>query len=216
MLEDGFDVVGLVGHEDDRAVGFGWDGEVEVGMAGGCIIGSAEPEAVSVALDGDVLVDENRDTAAGERSDDEGRADGDVVIAEDGVALGAGEGTEDLGAAVSRVLAEDEVEGASGDEVSGEEDEVGIECIDLVDNVFEEEGLGELIEVDVADLGNAIAAEGIGQVGDVNGEVDGFEVVTCDLAGVKSETCGGNTRANEKFSAGKTRRLVAKKSGHSS
>ncbi len=46
VLEDGFYVVGLVRHEDDGAVGLGWDGEVEVGVAGGWVIDSAEPEAV--------------------------------------------------------------------------------------------------------------------------------------------------------------------------
>ncbi len=48
------------------------------------------------------------------------------------------------------------------------------------------------------------------------GMIDGFEVVARDLAGVKSEACGGDARADEKFSAGETRRLVAKRTGHSS
>ncbi len=75
------------------------------------------------------------------------------MVAEDGVAQGAGEGAEDLGAAMGRVAVDDEVEGAAGDEVSGDEDEVGGERVDGVDDVLEEEGLGELVEVDVAESG---------------------------------------------------------------
>ena len=216
VLEDGFYVIGLVGHEDDGSFGLGWDGEAEVRMAGGRVVDSAEPEAVSVALDGDVLVDEDGDPAGGEGLDDEGRADADVVVAEDGVTKRAGESAEDLGATMDRVAVDDEVEGAASDEVSGDDNEVGGERVDGVDDVLEEEGFGELVEVDVADLGDAVAVEGVGKICDADGEADGFEIVACDLAGVKGEASGCNTRADEKFSAGKTRRLVAKKTGHGS
>ena len=63
----------------------------EVGMAGAGVVDAAEPEAVAVALDGNVLVDEDGDAVAGESVDDQRRADGDVVVAEDGVAQGRGE-----------------------------------------------------------------------------------------------------------------------------
>jgi len=52
----------------------------------------------------------------------------------------AGEGPEDLGAAVGGVVASDEGEGAHGDEVSGEEDEVGVKGVDALDDVLEEVG----------------------------------------------------------------------------
>ncbi len=45
MLDDGVGVVGFVSHEDDGAVGFGGDGEVEVGVAGSGVVGAAEPDA---------------------------------------------------------------------------------------------------------------------------------------------------------------------------
>ena len=51
--DDVVGVVGLVGHEDDGAVGFGGDGEVEVGVAGAGVVDAAEPEAGAVAFDGD-------------------------------------------------------------------------------------------------------------------------------------------------------------------
>ena len=84
------------------------------------------------------------------------------MVAEDGVAEGSGKGGEDLGAAAEGVATGDEGEGAVGDEVAGEEDEVGGEGVDLVDDALEEERLGVLVEVDVAELHNAIVVEGAG------------------------------------------------------
>jgi hypothetical protein len=126
VFEDVYDVVGFVGHEDDGGVGAGGDGEVEVGVAGAGVFQACDPEAVAVALDGDVLVDEDWDLVALEGVDDHGAAHSYVVVAEDGVALGAGEGGEDLGAAVDGVAGGDEGAGSEGDEVSGDEDEVGV------------------------------------------------------------------------------------------
>ena len=66
VCDDGVGVVGLVGHENDWAVGLRWDGEVEVGVAGAGVVQAAEPEAGAVAFDSDVLVDQDGDAGAGE------------------------------------------------------------------------------------------------------------------------------------------------------
>ena len=110
MLDDGVGVVGLVDHEDDGAVGLGGDGQVEVGVAGSCVVSAAEPDTRAGSFDGDVLVDEDGDSGGAERVDDERGADGDVVVAQDGVGLGGFEGGENLGAAVCGVAAGDEGE----------------------------------------------------------------------------------------------------------
>ena len=68
--DDVVGVVGLVGHEDDGAVGFGGNGEIEVGMAGAGVVDAAEPEAVAVAFDGEVLIDQDGG-AVGERALDD-------------------------------------------------------------------------------------------------------------------------------------------------
>ncbi len=83
---DGVGVVGLVGHEDDRTVRLRGDCEIEVGSALAGIVDAAEPETITVALDGKVAVDENWRAAAGERLDHHRRVDDYVMIAEDGVA----------------------------------------------------------------------------------------------------------------------------------
>ncbi len=107
------------------------------------------------------------------------------MIAEDGVA-GSGEGGEEFGAATDGVAAGDEGERAVGDEVAGEKDEVGGEVVDLADDAFEEERLGVFVEVDVADLDDAVAVEGGGEIADADGAVDDVKLVACDLAGIKS------------------------------
>lgn len=200
VCENFVGVVGLVRHEEDGAVGFCGDGEVEVGTAGAGVVDAAEPEAVAVSFDGEMLVDENRSAVGGEGLGDQGAVEGDIVVAEDGVAQGGGEGGEDLGAAAERVAAGDEGEGAVGDEVAAEEDEVGVEGVDLLYDALEEEGLGVLVEVDVAELDDAIAVEGGRQIVDSDGALDDVEFVTGDFAGVESQSGGGDTCAYEEVS----------------
>ena len=67
-------------------------------------------------------------------------------------------------AAVGCVSSRNEGDGSVSDEVTRKEDEIGCEAVDLVDDVFEEVGLGVLVEVDVTDLNDAVAVEGRGQV----------------------------------------------------
>jgi hypothetical protein len=71
MLDDSVGVVRLVDHEDDGAVGFGGDGQVEVGVAGSGVVGAAEPDARAGSFDGDVLIDEDGDSGGAKRVDDE-------------------------------------------------------------------------------------------------------------------------------------------------
>jgi hypothetical protein len=73
-----------------------------------------------------------------------------------------------------------------GDEVAGEQDEVGGDGVYPVDDVFEEEGFGVLVEVNVAELDDAITVEGGGEIVDGDGALDDIDFVTGDLAGVES------------------------------
>jgi hypothetical protein len=139
VRDDRVGVVGFVGHENDRSIGFSGDCEIEVGVAGAWVVDAAEPQVSAAALDGKVLVDENWSAVGVEGGDDSGAVVGDVMIAEACVAEGWAEIGEDLGAAMNRVPARDEGEGAVRDEVAGKEDEVGGECVDFVDDALEEE-----------------------------------------------------------------------------
>lgn len=198
VFDDDVGVVGLVRHEDDWRAGLGWDGEIEVGVAGAGVVDAGEPEAVAVALDGNVLVDQDGCAMAGERPDDQRRAEVDVVVAEDGVAQRRGERGEDFSAAVGGVSGEYEGKSAVGDEISGEQDEVGVEGVGVADDALEEVGLGELVEVDVAELSDAVAVEGAGQIGDGDCPLDDVDFVAAYLAGVESKACSGGTCADEK------------------
>ena len=73
-------------------------------------------------------------------SDDDGALTDDVVVAQDGEAQRAGEGGEDLGTAVGGVVGGDEGERAVGDEVAGEQDEVGGEGVDLLTTCSRKKG----------------------------------------------------------------------------
>ena len=203
-------------HEEDGAVGVCGEGEVEVGVAGAGVVDAADPEAATSSLDGKVVVDQHRSAMGGEGMDNCRAVEGDVVVAEDGVAEWRGEGREYLGAAVEGVFAGDESEGAVGDEVAGEEDEVRGQGVDLTDDALEEEGLGVLVEVDVAELGDAVAVEGRGQIGDGDGAVNDVDFVTCDLAGVEGQTCGGGAGGYEEVSPGESWRLRRGETGHRS
>ena len=214
MQEDVVGVVGLVGHEDDGGVGVGGDSEIEVGAASVGVVDAAEPEAFAALLDGNVLVDEDGCAVAGEGFDDERSADGDVVVAEDAVAERGGEGAEDLCAAVGGGAGVNEGESAAGNEVAGEEDEMGIEGVDVVDDALEEVRFGELVEVNVADLDDAVAVEWGWQVGDGNGAVVEADFVAGDLSGVKSEASGCGTGSDEEFASAETRRLIGIRTGH--
>jgi len=75
---------------------------------------------------------------------------------------------------------------AVSDEIAGKEYEVGIQGVDFADDPFEEEGLCVLVEMDVAELNDAVTVEGGGKISDGDGSVDDVHFVASDLSGVKS------------------------------
>ena len=160
------------------------------------------------------MVDQDWGAVGDESAGDHGGADGDIVVAEDGVAEGTGEGGEEFGAAVGSVVGSDEGESTHGDEVAGDEDEVRIEGVDVVDDTLKEVRLGELVEVDVADLGDAVVAEGVGQVGDGDGAVDDVDFVAGNLSSVEGKPCCCGSGANEEFSSRDARCRWGVRPGH--
>jgi len=211
---DGVGVVGLVRHEDDWTIGLRGEGEIEVGIALAGIIDAAEPETSSIALYWEVSVDEDGCATAGERLDHHRGVDGYIVITEDGIAQRGGECGNDLGASVCGVFAGDEGDRAVSDEVAGKEHDVGIQGVDLADDALEKERFGVLVEVDVAELNDAVAVEGGGEIRDGDGAVDDVHFVASDLSGVKSQSRGGSPAAYEEVASSKARRLNGLRAGH--
>ena len=201
VLDDLVDVVGLVAHEQDGGLGVGGDGESEVGGVGPGVVGAAEPEEVAAALEGVVAVDEDGGAVGFERWDDVAGADDDVVVAKDAEALGF-EGGEDLGADAGSFIGHGELAGTAADVVACDEDEVGVEGVDLGHDALEEEGFGELLEVDVRDLDDAEVEEAVGEVADGDGEVIDFEFVACVRTGVRGEADASSRGSRQKGPAG--------------
>ena len=110
---------------------------------------------------------------------------------------------------------------AVADEVAGEQDQVGRERVDPFDDAAHEEGLSELVEVDVADLGDAEVLEGAGEIGDGKAAVDDAEFVAGELAGIERQAAGGDQRgADQEAAPGKKllllcHRAIGDISGHS-
>ena len=215
----GDDVVGVVRfvcHEQDGAVRFGGDGEIEVGMAGAGVFDAAEPEASSPAFDRKVLIDENRRAVGDQGMGDHRGTEGDVVVAQDGVAERSGDSSKDLGTAVNSVATGDKAESSAGNEVAGEENEVGGQGIDVVDDALQEEGLGVFVEVDVADLDNAVTVKGSRQICDSDGALNDVDLVAGDFARVESESGGCGSSPDEEVAAGEAGGLARGGAGHSS
>ena len=83
--------------------------------------------------------------------------------------------------------------------------------------MLEEDGLCELVEMNVGELDDAEAVEWLGEIGDTDGGVDYIEFVARDLAGIESEACCGDAGAQNKFAAGEARGGRASlRNGHSS
>ena len=130
-----------------------------------------------------------------------------VVVSQNAEALGAGEGLDSLGAVVDGFFGE-EARGAVGDEVTGDEDQVGGDLVDLLDDVVEVEGLGVLVEVDVGELDDAEAVEGLGEVAQDHGEMGDLEVVAGVLARVEGEGGCGEAGNFQEAAAGEVRGVL--------
>ena len=102
MVEKFVGEVGRMTHEQDRLVGTvadeGWNRPIRVGMALHGIVKSREPKPSGITLKGNACISEDDDAAGGERLGYRMRADGDIVVAEDRIALRALETFEDPGA----------------------------------------------------------------------------------------------------------------------
>ncbi len=186
--------VGAVTHQQNGAVRLLGDGAVEVGVQGDGVVDAAEPQAPAAPLDSDIFVDQQRYADGGKLGSDQGLAQEGIVVAHSSETLSAGDAAEDLGALHHGSLGELSPERAHADEVASEQDEVGCELVDAVDDPAQERGLGVLVEVEVADLGDAEVLERGGEIGD--GEIldDDAELVAGELTGIERHASGCGKR----------------------
>ena len=194
--------VGLVNHEDDWSIGFFRDGDGEVGLSVGVVVETTEEDVLPFAVDSNVFVNEHGEAVVFHVVTDDAAADGGVVISEDSESLGTGELTEDLGAATGGFVGHFERQGAAADEVSGDEEEIGLHGVDPGDDLLNEVLLGVLLEVDVGELDDAEAVKCGREVADVEGGVGDLEIVAGDLVGVEGESRGGGCGSGDEGATG--------------
>ncbi len=200
VLDDVVCEVGFVAHEQDGGLRISGDGHGEVRCAGAGVICTGEPEEVAAAFEGVVAVNEDGCAVGFKGRDDATGADDDVVIAEDAETLGF-DGGEDLRADTGGLVGDGHLTGAAADVVPSDEDEVGVEAVDLGDDALEEIGFGELFEVDVGDLDDAEIHKAVGEIADGDGEARDVELVTGVGAGVGGETDAGRSGARHECPA---------------
>ena len=111
--------------------------------------------------------------------------------------------------------------GAIADEVAGEQDQVGREGVDLGEDAAQERGLRVLVEVDVADLGDAEVVEGVrADCAMAMVRREDADLVAGNLAGIERQACGSGRGTEQEGAAGESgfslcQRLIGHISGHS-
>jgi hypothetical protein len=86
-------------------------------------------------------------------------------------------------------------------EVSGKQDGIWLEKVDLVDDSAQKRGLGVLVHVDVAELRNTGPFEGNRQVGQMDIGLNNIDPVALDLAGVEREAGSAEKASFEQTAA---------------
>lgn len=130
------------------------------------------------------------------------RTDADVVIAEDRIALRALEAVEDAGAFPCDRDGPFTRKKLVGDKVAGEKDRVRAQAVDVVDGFTKKEWFGKFVEMDIAQLGDAEAIEGRGEIGKVDLGMSHLDDVARDLAGVKGQPRGACASCSEEVATG--------------
>jgi hypothetical protein len=123
------------------------------------------------------------------------------MVAEDGEPLRDLELGDDLGSETGSTLTDAARTRATADEVAGEEDEVGLKRVDAMNDVPEVRSLGVLEEVDVRDLCDPHADEGVRKIANGEGAMGDLKLVAGVCAGVEAYTEGGSAGAGEEGSS---------------
>jgi hypothetical protein len=125
----------------------------------------------------------------------------DVVVAEDAEALGGLDAGEDFGGEAGGSPGDANVAGPAADVVAGNEDQVRIEGIYKTDDALEEKSFGVLLEMDVADLYDTKAYEGVGKLMDGEVQADDLVLMTSVGSCIGSQADGRGCRCGEERSA---------------
>lgn len=143
-------------------------------------------------------------------------ADDDIVIAEDGVALRALETFEDAGAFPCVGYGPFTRQQFVGHEIAGEKNRIGAQAVDVLDGFTEKVRLGELVQMNVTQLGDLEAVEGLGKIGQPNFGMGNLNNVARDFAGIECQTRGTGEACREEAPTGERYRIRKAGKGHTS
>ncbi len=195
-------IVGLMRHEQNRRIRVGRDGEIEVGAAEGDVVNAAKENVCVTVVDANVLIDEDGKAVGLEVVADDAGADDGVMVAENAEAEGAGKSAEDFRAAGGGGEGDIDRHGAAAGVVAGDEEEVGLEGVDLVEDATEKKVFGVLLEVDVGNLNEAEAIESRGKGGEEEGAGENLALVPRPLVGIEADSGDGSEGAGKEGAAG--------------
>ncbi len=117
-----------------------------------------------------------------------------VVIAENGITVWTLEIVEETGALPGGADGESPWQKLVGHIVAGQKHCIGIQAVDVVDGVAEQERLSEFVQVDVAELRHTKSVEGGGKAGEKNVAPRDFDPMPLDLARIKRQASRRRTR----------------------
>ena len=120
-----------------------------------------------------------------------------VVIAEYGITVWTLEIVEETGALPGRADGESFWQKLVRHIVAGEKHRVGIQAVDLVDGIAEQERLSEFVQVNIAELRRTKSVEGGGKAGQKNVAPRDFDPMPLDLTRIKRQASGGARACGE-------------------
>ena len=173
-------------HEENRLVALiengGWNCGFEIWLPLEHIVEAGEPDAVSSSLKRHGGIAQNGNATVSEGAGDLIWVHEDIVIAEYGESLGAGEAMENLRARLGLARSVAFTEDSVGDEIACEQDHIGVEGVDGVDRMMQEELFSEFAEMDITELGESQPLKCGGQVFELDVDVGDLEPVAGHFA----------------------------------
>ena len=126
----------------------------------------------------------------------------DIVVAEDGISMGAFKAAQQTTALPRCFGSELSWEYLGTDVVAREQDHVRAKSIDVINRFAQQERLCEFVEMNVAQLCKSYAVEIVRKPADIDIPADDLDPVTLKPAGVQRHTTGAEERARQEGSPG--------------
>ena len=160
----GQDVIGVIRLMREQNHGLGRhrlarDGSVQIGDILERTACTGQPEPAAAALEGKIAVDKRGDPVELERIDHHGPANQRVMIAKRGEAMRALDTAENFRARIAEARTDVTRQWSVSHEVSGQDNNIGLERVDAADDLADEIGLGDAVGTSVGVVSSTIAQD---------------------------------------------------------